>query len=298
MAMKRFIYKLINWLGYDIHNKKNKRNLLLKPLKKYEALNNFNLLVRAKNYILNLESKYQNFHIKNDRQGFIVSFSDLNIYVESLEEFHILNEVFVNYDYHYTTKEKAVLIDIGANIGITSLFFSKFDYIEKIFSFEPVKPTYEQAKYNFSLNSEMCKVETIKNIGLGKYERKEQFLFDSNVKGNTGLRGKHSPSYANNSSAKQISVSINEAASEILEVLRQIKSLKVIVKMDCEGAEYEILENLYETGVINKIDVFLLEWHDKGIEPIEKIFQDSGFEYFSKRFSSISGMIYAYKVVK
>lgn len=296
--MKRFLYKLINMLGYDIKNKKNQRDLLLKPLRKYEALNNFNLLVQAKNYILNLESKYQEFNIKNDQQGFIVSFSDLNIYVESLEEFNILNEVFINDDYHYTTKEKAFLIDIGTNIGITSLFFSKFDYIEKIFSFEPVKPTYEQAKYNFSLNSKICKVETIKNIGLGKYKREEQFLFDSKVKGNTGLRGKNSPSYSNNNAANLISVSINEASYEISEVLDQAKLLKVIVKMDCEGAEYEILENLYETGVINKIDVFLLEWHDKGIEPIEKILHDSGFEYFSKRLSSITGMIYAYKIIK
>jgi FkbM family methyltransferase len=296
--MKRILYKIINKLGYNIQSKKTKSEELLRPLTKYSHLNNFNIIVLAKNYILNLENKYRDFKIKNHKQGFMVSFSNLNIYIESLEEFHILNEVFINDDYHYTTKKKSILIDIGCNIGITSLFFSTFSYIEKIIAFEPVRVTYEQAKLNFQLNAKMCKVDAIKNVGLGKSAREERFLFDSKVKGNTGIRGKLSPSYSKNKSAEEISVNINEASSEILEITNQNRSLKVIVKMDCEGAEYEILENLKETGVIDEIDVLLMEWHDKGTEMIEKILEESGFEYFSKRFSSISGIIYAYKSVK
>ncbi|GGK17541.1 hypothetical protein GCM10007962_09680 [Yeosuana aromativorans] len=296
--MKRILYKIINKLGYNIQSKKTKREELLRPLTKYSHLNNFNIIILAQNYILNLENKYRDFEIKNHEQGFMVSFSNLNIYIESLEEFHILNEVFINDDYHYTTTKKSILIDIGCNIGITSLFFSTFSYIEKIIAFEPVTITYEQAKLNFQLNTKICKVDAIKNVGLGKHKREEKFLFDRNVKGNTGIRGKLSPSYSKNKSAKEISVNINEASSEILEIINQNSPLKVIVKMDCEGAEYEILESLKETGVIDEIDVLLMEWHDKGTEMIEKILEESGFEYFSKRFSSISGIIYAYKSVK
>lgn len=38
---------------------------------------------------------------------------------------------------------------------------------------------------------------------------------------------------------------------------------QVIVKMDIEGAEYEVLEHLVKTDAINLIDILYIEWHYK-----------------------------------
>ena len=293
--MKKIIYSLINKLGYRIENKKKKHQQLIKPLDKFKSLDNFNILILAKNYILNLDNKFDNLTIKNHKDGFLVGFLDLGMYVESLEEFHILNEVFVNNDYNYLNKDASILIDIGANIGTTSLFFSRFDYIEKIYAFEPLKDTFEQAQYNFALNDKICKVAWIKNIGLGRDNRQETFLFNRQVKGNTGVRGNLSPSYSDTQNSEKRTVQICDASTEIKKVLKEVDNKKIIIKMDCEGAEYEILENLSASKVINKIDVLLLEWHDKGAASIENILSQHNFDSFSISLGPISGMIYAKK---
>ena len=126
--MKKIVYYFVNRLGYNIENKKKRDRELIKPLLKFSQLENFNLLVRAKNYILNLEQKFNNLIIENHKNGFLVKFLDLTFYIESLEEFHVLNEVFINDDYRFYTNSKSIVIDIGANIGITSMYFSKCNY--------------------------------------------------------------------------------------------------------------------------------------------------------------------------
>lgn len=293
--MKKFLYKIINRLGYRIENKSTAREQLIKALLKYSHLQNFNIIVLAKNYVLNLEERFTDFSIENHKSGFLVSFDGLKIYIESLEEFHILNEVFIKQDYGYKTTDKVILIDIGTNIGITSLFFSGFDYIDKIYGFEPVEETYNQANYNLELNKDIHKVESIKNIGLAKNDRKEIFSFDNTIKGNTGVRGALSPNYSKSKSANAVEVTLKDASDELSKIIDASDNKKIIVKMDCEGAEYEILENLKASKVLNKIDLILLEWHDEGYELIEQILLESRFNFITQNINTISGMVYAYK---
>lgn len=293
--MKKYLFTLINKMGYRIINKHKEREQLIVPLKKYQIEENFNTLFQSKYYIQNLENKFKNLSIINHKEGFLVRFLDLNIYVESEEEFHILNEIFVRNDYDFSSGVQSIVIDIGANIGITSLFFSRLNYVDKIYAFEPVKETFEQAVYNFSLNVTIQKIVLFKNIGLGKNSRKEVFLFDNKWKGNTGLRGKSSPSYEKNANAKQIEVQLESATLEIAKIIAENSGKKVIVKMDCEGGEYEILEDLYQSEMLHRIDVLLLEWHDRGSQLIEEILINSGFDYFSRNYDALTGMIYAFK---
>jgi FkbM family methyltransferase len=292
--MKNIVYRLINKIGYKIENKNKLKKRQTNSLKKFNIEENFELLFKSRKFIDKLENKYPELKIRNHKEGFILSFSLIDIYVESVEEFYIINEVFIEEEYNFSTTDKVVLIDIGTNIGTASLFFSLLKNVEKIYCFEPVLDTYNQAKYNFSINEIAKKVVAINNFGLGNNERDEIFIFDKQVKGNTGVRGKLSSSYTNNVTTKEVSVKIKSASAEIKKIIDSNVASKIVVKMDCEGAEYEIFENL-SSEILSQINIFMIEWHDRGSKPLEDILLKNGFNLFLKDLAPNAGIIYASK---
>ena len=54
-------------------------------------------------------------------------------------------------------------------------------------------------------------------------------------------------------------------------------NLKKVLKIDCEGAEFEILQDLQNNNLLQKIDLVLLEWHWGCYEQLKELFLNSGF---------------------
>lgn len=292
--MKKFIYNLFGKFGYKIENRRKRKSEVRKKLQRFGALQNLSLLVRANRYINKLQETYPELTISDHQNGVMVSFSDAVFYIESPEEFFILSEVFLEKDYRFIDDKQCILIDIGANIGISSLFFLKNNNVKKIYAFEPVEDTYRQALQNFSLNNVGQSVE-LHNYGLGKNDRSETFIFNKDIKGNTGVRGKLSRSYANQNNLEERQVAIKNVSDVFTKIIAENPGMRLVVKMDCEGAEYEIIESLNASGHLKNIDVWMIEWHDKGADSIETALKNAGYFIFSRQLAVNAGMIHAVK---
>ncbi len=292
--MRRFIYNLLGRLGYKIENKAKDRERKVNFLAKFNISENLDLAVKGYSFIQSLDIYYVDLRIGDSGNGITLEFDGVKIYVETYEELLIVNEIFVKCDYNFSTEGRITVIDIGTNIGLASIFFSKVGNVDKIYAFEPVLDTYNQALVNFELNDKMLKVEGFYNVGLGNTDRIDVFLFNKNVKGNTGIRGVKSTSFSE-AEVVETEVIIKRASIEINKIISKNLGQKIVVKIDCEGAEYEIFDDLDEAKCLNNIDIILLEWHDNGSEHLEQILKKNGFSYFLQNLSQNTGMIYAYK---
>ena len=72
--------------------------------------------------------------------------------------------------------------------------------------------------------------------------------------------------------------------------------IKIVLKVDCEGAEYSIFENLFATGVLDKIYMILMETHDGRENEIKSLLAQSGFIYFDNYVGYHSKLSFIYAV--
>jgi len=293
--MKKQIHKILKKLGYKILNISKKEKDIQDLVRSFAVkIDKNDLVFNSAGYLFEIKKYFPELTLESHKEGVLAHFKDLRLYIESSEEFFIVKEVFVEKDYNLVSNESFVVFDIGMNIGISSLFFALNKNVEQIYSFEPVVTTYNQAVYNLELNPAYSNKIKAFNFGLGGFSRVEKVLYNSQAKGNCGIR-LESSLVIDKANAKEIEINIKNITEVLPDLMDKHPRQKKVLKIDCEGAEYEIVQKLSDTNVLADIDILLIEWHDKGAKILEDLLVANDFRVISRHLTSITGMIYAFK---
>lgn len=160
------------------------------------------------------------------------------------------------YDFNIDFKEGDIVIDIGANVGIVSILLAKKFPFLKIYSFEPLKENYDNFIKNIELNNIPKGVITAENKAVTKDGRLITMSINSANKGGSSTTDVIS---VNSIMTKENSQVESITLEEIFKKYN-INKLKLL-KIDCEGSEYEILYNA-DTNLLKNIENLRGEFHE------------------------------------
>lgn len=208
----------------------------------------------------------------------ILNFKEMNLknldYYYFFEYFRddTIQEFNINYS-------KRTVIDIGSNVGDSCLFFAING--AEVYGYEPVKYL-----YNYSLEIRELNPQLKKKI----------HLFNLGVSDNVGeLKIENLDSVANYKESESYTVEL----TTINKILEMNNIPADILKMDCEGAEFDIILN---SDLSNFKDI-IFEHHSKMVNKnyrllTEKL-ESQGFKIDIQKFSTQNfedyGLIHAYK---
>lgn len=210
---------------------------------------------------------------------------------------YLVIEVFVHSEYNVNLKKESILIDIGMNRAAASLLFATKDNIKKIYAYEPFKPTFELAKKNLKLNPTLSEKIVPFNVGLGKAETTLELPYAADAA--VGMSTTFDVCKDRKNVQKE-TVVIKDAAKEISAILAENKNKHIVVKCDCEGAEFEIFERLHEEKLMRRIDVVMMEYHFEKPDRLIDLLTENGFATQARMCSmkKKTGYIYAVRMAE
>ena len=194
---------------------------------------------------LNLTSEGVSFYYKN------------HPIVLDIPPFSDPDAVFFREDYSFLNIKDEDVIDIGANIGDSAIYFA-LNNAKRVIALEPYPYAFSFAEKNIKLNH--CENIILLNAGYGKNSK--MFIDDKKIsKGSSEL-------IVSNNGGKEISIYSLE------ELINQYEIKDAILKIDCEGCEYNLLDE--DNDVLQKLSKIQIEYH-YGYEKLKEKLEKSGF---------------------
>ena len=185
----------------------------------------------------------------------------------------LLDEIFGRRIYAFKTSNlRPLILDLGANIGMSILFFKELYPESRIIAFEPDPRIFQVLSHNVKTNG--WKDVELHNAAV--VEREGEVDFYTSAKGDFSLEssvyGQRIPG----------AVKHRVKASRLSSFSRNAIDF---LKMDIEGSERAVLEELAGSGALPKIKAMAVEYHhhlipeEDKLASFLKIFEDHGFSY-------------------
>lgn len=187
----------------------------------------------------------------------IVNVNDINIKQRYITDVKIVDEIFARREYAISILEKdTVVVDMGMNVGIASLYFASNKNVKRVYGYEPFKDTYLQALENFELNPDLKNKITPFNLALSDVNEQKVIYNSSTYSGYRSIFGND-----NLPSGKEAVIECAIAGEEIKKIISENIDSKIILKIDTEGSEFAILESINKVCIWDKIDMIVMEYH-------------------------------------
>lgn len=190
------------------------------------------------------------------QSGIRASFENVEVLIKNRQDFKIFREVFYWRIYVAEFPERFVVADVGMNVGFASLMFASLSGAAEVHSFEPFAYPFERALENFALNPSLG--QKIKPHNFGLYDKTTSYEVGYNADNSiaTSVRGEPG-------SSRKVTIELQEAVTVLAPIIADAhnRGLRFLLKLDCEGSEFPIIENLYKQNLLKEVDCILMEWH-------------------------------------
>jgi FkbM family methyltransferase len=191
-------------------------------------------------YIKMKTGNWTNFKLKKLQHPFAIR--------DNPFDFATLEEVLLKEDYDIDLPfEPLTIIDGGANIGLTSVFFANKYPSSQIVSIEPEGGNFEMLKKNTR------QYPNISLLNAGIWNRKADLAIVDNGEGNNSFTVEEMTEPTENSI---IAISIADIMHE-----KKWKTIDIL-KLDIEGSEKNVFEKNYESW-LPFVRVLIVELHDR-----------------------------------
>jgi FkbM family methyltransferase len=186
------------------------------------------------------------------------------------ESVELYNEIVVNNGYRITSSHvrDCTVIDIGANQGMFSIVAAELG-AAKVLAFEPVRSTFDRLQQNIARSNLVSKISAYKQAVTGRKTGPVSMALQD--------KSGHNSLYTKGAQSELV-----ETIS-FAELIDGIEDDDIFLKMDCEGAEYDIVFDT-QSSVFDRIKHIALEIHGdlhpryKGVDLMQARLSSLGFE--------------------
>ena len=207
------------------------------------------------------------FHLTRER------FLKYQVSFPSYEAFsNLFFEIFALAEYAFDGPDDSLIIDCGANIGMSVMYFKRIRPNSTIIAFEPDDKAYEYLSRNIETN------------GLTDVHLNKTAVFDRDGEITWYSALHDTPSSLLEMSVFQSSLGEQKLKSTTVACARLssfIDRTVNLLKIDVQGAETKVLEDLKKTGKLDLVNDMIIEFHFDSINnPLGRlisILEESGF---------------------